>query len=411
MTFYVCRGDVLTSQLLVKLADLVNRGESQTASDYLARTLSLLEADLPVDVIVCYELVPKTGMPRVPPLCVGSLSGPVCENLNTVSPMGVVAYLVSRWRYVSHRLDDETRRPGPFNGIKNDPYIDFMSDEGLIAFDFLPLGTFQNRLAAVLLNYRWPVSEHEHWLTEACAAVIQTGLLYIHHKTNSHYVRKRRMATAHTLYNDIANQFRGQIETLEMGVHDLLESLDVEMPEALSRQIQDTERTVFELMRNLVLRASGDILVDLRQMDLYKALHTMAAALERAWPPTRQVKIDIHSIPPVIDRQDLELRQLLYALIVEAVGNAIKHGGPAPYTSVNVKWADRQIYVQVIDHGDGFEPSTTQYSEHGLGFWQTVIEEHLAGTLHIASAPDHGTVVTARIPVIPTRRSHNVRNS
>ncbi len=159
-------------------------------------------------------------------------------------------------------------------------------------------------------------------------------------------------------------------------------------------------------MRNLVIDASGDLLVDLQTMSLWKALNTAVAALERAWPPHQQVKIDLHPIPIVIERQSLALRQLLYTLVLEAVGNAIKHGGPAPYINIDLNWADNQIFVQVIDHGQGFEPQLDQFSEYGLGFWQTYISDYLSGEFRVSSQPGFGTVVTATIPVIPPRKDH-----
>jgi signal transduction histidine kinase len=141
-------------------------------------------------------------------------------------------------------------------------------------------------------------------------------------------------------------------------------------------------------------------------MSLWKALNTAVAALKRAWPPQQQVKIDLHPIPVVIERQSLALRQLLYTLVLEAVGNAIKHGGPAPYINIDLNWADNQVYLQIIDHGQGFDRLNVPFSEYGLGFWQMYVCDYLSGEFGVSSQPGFGTVVTATIPVIPARTDH-----
>jgi signal transduction histidine kinase len=83
---------------------------------------------------------------------------------------------------------------------------------------------------------------------------------------------------------------------------------------------------------------------------------------------------------------------------------AVKHGSPARYIYVDVSWYDRQVLLQVLDHGCGFDPGQVRLSEHGLGFWRRTIEGQLAGEFRVSSEPGQGTVVVARIPVIPARR-------
>jgi signal transduction histidine kinase len=208
------------------------------------------------------------------------------------------------------------------------------------------------------------------------------------------------MATAHTLYGTIANILKGRLDALEAEV---MEAFGEEAPPHLVTHLEEAKEIAFEGMRDLVIEAAGDLLVDLEKMSLYKSLHTTAVALQRAWPPRQSVQIDIDPIPQIIEQQPLPLRKLLYTLVLEGLGNAVKHGGPAPYIHVGMRWRDSQIYVQIIDHGCGFDQQTRPFSPYGLGYWQQYVSQQLYGTFYVSSQPGFGTVINVQIPILPSR--------
>jgi signal transduction histidine kinase len=74
------------------------------------------------------------------------------------------------------------------------------------------------------------------------------------------------------------------------------------------------------------------------------------------------VQIDVDPIPQLIEHQPLPLRELLYTLVLEGLGNAVKHGGPAPYIHIGLRWRNNQINIQIIDHGCGFDRETRPLS-------------------------------------------------
>lgn len=257
-------------------------------------------------------------------------------------------------------------------------------------------------MGALLFNFRreYHVNDHARRVLEACTALIGAHMMQYNQVSGPGLIPKKHKAIAHTMYGKVAVMFKGQLDALEIEIR---QALADGVPPTVVDHLQQARNTVFEEMRNLVIEASGDLLVDLQTMSLWKALNTAVAALKRAWPPHLQVKIDLPPIPIVIERQSLALRKLLYTLVLEAVGNAIKHGGPAPYINIDLNWADNQIFVQVIDHGQGFDTKTIPFSEYGLGFWQTHIIDYLGGEFSVSSQPGFGAVVTATIPVIPLR--------
>jgi nitrate/nitrite-specific signal transduction histidine kinase len=397
------------SEIVYQLVKLNAQATAQTPGAYLKAAAQILHEASLGDLIVCYELIPETGgVPRVPALWYGQPGNVerIRSLLDRPSHTGLVGQLIHRWATSFHDMIETQERVLHCLPGQQDGYTEFIRAEGIKTFVFIPLGTPHAKLGALFLNYRTDTlpGEDQRWILEACSMLLEAGLSHIDYHSNTGHAQRSRMATAHTLYNEIANRFRGQIQNLETIIQETLCARGETLPPNLSAHLEMTKRTVFEVMRDLVIRTSGDLLIDLDSMTLYKALNTAGAALERAWPPQQRIKIDIRAVPPVIERQSLKLRQLLYALVLETVGNAIKHGGPAPYVYVEVSWHNRHVYVRVLDHGQGFDPAHTRWSELGLGFWHTMITEHLGGAFRVSSEPGHGTVVVAEIPLIPARR-------
>jgi K+-sensing histidine kinase KdpD len=399
------------SSIIYDLVALHARTDSHTPRTFLAAVAEILEQHLHVDVVICFELIPETGgIPRLPAVCVGPLqdSQDAPTALEELTHTGMIGQLILWWKMHYY---EEQKGQNVLNCYRheNDAYSRFMTSEGIQSFVFLPLGPAYAKRGIILLNCRHddPLPDEEWQAIQACGVLTGSSLAQINHQVYTQRAQQSRMATAHTLYNEIANRFRAQIGALETSIAALVGDGNC-IPPVLADDLRAAKQTVFEVMRDLVIQASGDLLIDLRSMTLAKALNTAIAALERAWLPDQRIAIELAPIPPVIERQPLALRRLLYALVLEALGNAIRHGGPAPYVFIELSWHNRQVCVEVLDHGQGFDARSAELSEHGLGFWQRTITEHLAGTLTVSSKPGHGAVVVAKIPTIPVRRGHDV---
>jgi nitrate/nitrite-specific signal transduction histidine kinase len=346
-------------------------------------------------------------VPHLPPICVGNLINPdrAWQSLGGDAHVGIVGELIRNWKL--HYVENTAANGLVWTSQKSKPdYMQFIESEGIKSFVFLPIYYHHRvKLGALFLNYRThkTLTEDEQRIIEACGMLIGAHLTQVYRQTR--YPSKKRAAIAHTLYGNAAAIFKGNIDALET---EIMRVMGGEIPSSLVPHFKAARTTVFEVVRNLVIDSSEDFLVDLNTMSLSEALTTTAAALMRAWPKDRAVDIRIHSIAPVIERLPIELRKLLYILILEAIANGIKHGGPAPFIDVSLDWADSQIYTQVIDHGLGFDRASRPFSDNGLGFWQHYIVEQLAGELNVSSRPGYGTTVIARIPVISVRRQRRV---
>ena len=88
----------------------------------------------------------------------------------------------------------------------------------------------------------------------------------------------------------------------------------------------------------------------------------------------------------------------LLLILLEAVGNALRHGG-ATQVDVVVDFADELLIFGVSDNGCGFDLEAGGLAGHlGLENMRKHAEG-LGGTLTVASVPGEGTTVTARIPL------------
>jgi signal transduction histidine kinase len=88
-----------------------------------------------------------------------------------------------------------------------------------------------------------------------------------------------------------------------------------------------------------------------------------------------------------------------YRIVQEALTNVIRHAGTK---KVRVEiWADkRSLNLQIVDHGKGFDPSTTLSKAESSGL--SGMRERarlLGGELVVESTPDTGTSLTARLPL------------
>ena len=358
------------------------------------------------DIVVGYCLNPETGgvpQARMPPIFEGTLRHPTTaeEVLRDVKPKGLLRNLIRRWEPSFLRPED--LEPAlQYSPSNEDGYAQFIQSEGITSCYVMPLEHEEARLGFLVCNYRdHNAFNPEHLpLFEICRMLVASHLAQVYRTHTVLHVEKSRKAIAHTRYGEVASIFRAQIQSLE---NDLRLVLGKNIPSQLAHRFREAKGTVFDMMRNLVIEAAGDLLVELQEMSLSKALTTTAAALCRAWPSSSRVSIIIHEIPPIIEKQPYKIRRLLYAFALEAMGNAIKHAGPPPYIGVDMRWYEpkEQIIVLVLDHGKGFDTKTVQLSSNGLGFWKDYLEEHLEGEFKLKSSPEYGTVVEAKFPIIP----------
>lgn len=106
-----------------------------------------------------------------------------------------------------------------------------------------------------------------------------------------------------------------------------------------------------------------------------------------------EVKGDTVAVPPDVSHQVLRIAQ-------EAFNNVLKHSG-ASRVAMSLGVRDRQLELQVVDNGRGFEPKEVFSSSNGhfglMGMRERA--ERVNGELHLESRPGQGTEVHIVVPL------------
>ncbi|MCJ7843228.1 sensor histidine kinase [Lederbergia sp. NSJ-179] len=88
----------------------------------------------------------------------------------------------------------------------------------------------------------------------------------------------------------------------------------------------------------------------------------------------------------------------LFRLIQESVNNALKHA-EAKQIKVKLEVCPDRVSVLIKDNGKGFDPAVNKNGSFGLMGMKERIEI-LEGKLNVESAPDKGTMIHIKIPVL-----------
>jgi signal transduction histidine kinase len=175
------------------------------------------------------------------------------------------------------------------------------------------------------------------------------------------------------------------------------ELLAKELPQALAmaeRAIQQMRTTLFEL-RPLVLETEGlqtalEVFIERQQQEL-------------ASQQTTTVSLQIEADLPYdkLSRQDSKVEAAIFAIVQEAVANAIKHA-KSSQIEVHLKETPAGIYVTIADNGIGFdvEQVMNSYGQRASLGMINIKEraELIGGDLAIRSTPGQGARIRVYIP-------------
>jgi signal transduction histidine kinase len=142
--------------------------------------------------------------------------------------------------------------------------------------------------------------------------------------------------------------------------------------------------------------------------DLLAELRSLAAGIYPSVLTERGLKDSLESVVRNVPRplslhtfglgrypQDIEVA--VYFCCVEAIQNAVKHGGPETSAKIRVWHIGDALAFEVRDAGVGFEPQRITCGK-GLANMRDRIEA-VAGRLLVGSEPGRGTWVRGRVPI------------
>jgi signal transduction histidine kinase len=98
------------------------------------------------------------------------------------------------------------------------------------------------------------------------------------------------------------------------------------------------------------------------------------------------------------------VREELYLMLREAIGNALRHAAPRAVT-VHVRVRDPEVEAVVVDDGAGFDEAKVAAAAAGTGLASMAQRAHrVGGSLDVDSQAGYGTIVRFRVP-LPRRPS------
>lgn len=184
---------------------------------------------------------------------------------------------------------------------------------------------------------------------------------------------------------------------------------DKEVRAHLDYDLSSMERTITELLEGERLNTRG------RGMSRSRVnLSKLMAEVMRGDFPNDRHRVSL-SLPPAPAHLSVNASRLRM-LVRNLVENALRYNpADGPPVEVSLRMEDAAAVVRVQDHGPGIEPQHLEQvtsaffranpsrgagtGRHGLGLYlcRLIAEAH-GGTVEVASPPDSGACITARIP-------------
>ena len=187
---------------------------------------------------------------------------------------------------------------------------------------------------------------------------------------------------------DIHDDLGQRLSVLRTELADLAESpgMDARSAADLAKVVDDLGEAI-NAGRELARRLRPAVLDDL---GLVPALESLARDVEDRSPV--RCRILSHSADLALGEEE---RTMLYRIVQEAVGNAVRHAGASEVT-VELHHSNETLHLVVSDDGEGFDLSST---ERGLGLsLMAERAEIIDGCASVESVPGQGTRVRVHVP-------------
>lgn len=110
---------------------------------------------------------------------------------------------------------------------------------------------------------------------------------------------------------------------------------------------------------------------------------------------TAEIKTQLAITGAPFDLPD-EKKLLVFRIVQEATGNAIKHG-KATEINISLAYSNLALVATITDNGAGFDTSQLTESK-GLGLHNMQVRARMLGAFNLVSQKGEGTTITLKIP-------------
>jgi signal transduction histidine kinase len=168
----------------------------------------------------------------------------------------------------------------------------------------------------------------------------------------------------------------------------LARQMVADAPDEAAEMLTQTEQAAADALEELRDLARGIYPPLLADLGLRAALEAQA---QKAPLP---VTVDA----PGIGRYSQDVEAAVYFCVLEALQNVAKYA-QAPAARVTLGYDGQRLEFTIADDGRGFDQSAAPAGSGVQGMADRLAA--LGGTLHVSSAPEHGTQVIGRVPTVP----------
>jgi signal transduction histidine kinase len=215
----------------------------------------------------------------------------------------------------------------------------------------------------------------------------------LHRQIQAMAVTEERERIAREMHDSLA-QVLGYVNTKAQATEAFLEQGQNERAKANLSQLAEAARDAYADVREGILGLRTSLGVD-RTLVL-----TLEEYLEQ-WQGQSGIAVELlrEPVDGFAPRLSPQAEVQLLRIIQEALANVRKHAG-AKQARVQLAIDDQFLEASIEDDGVGFAPEALERSALPRFGLATMREraEAIGGTLQVASEPEHGTRVTARIP-------------
>ncbi len=213
--------------------------------------------------------------------------------------------------------------------------------------------------------------------------------------------RRRKLAITSTerkrlmrdLHDSVSQKLYGLVTTTEAAQAAMEAGSQFDTSDVLAR-IGENARQAVKEMRLFLFQMQP---IDIEKDGLISLLHHRLAAVEGRADIKARLRADLADDEVALSP---ETEVVLYYIAQEALNNVLRHAS-AKSISVTLKQGRRNVILEIIDDGCGFDPKKVERGGLGLSNMQERTAQ-IHGKLQIVSKPEGGTRVVITVPRDPS---------
>ena len=195
------------------------------------------------------------------------------------------------------------------------------------------------------------------------------------------------------LHDSVSQKLYGLVTTTE-AAQAAIEAGSVVDPSEILARIGENARQAVKEMRLFLFQMQP---IDMEKDGLISLLHYRLSAVEGRADIKAQFRADLADDEIALSKQT---EVVLYYIAMEALNNVLKHAA-AKSISVTLKQGRRNVILEILDDGCGFNPDEVERGGLGLVNMRERTSQ-IHGKLQIVSRAEKGTKIVITVPKDPS---------